>query len=99
VNAYETISLVIGSLVTVIVPVIIFLLRGAIKWTRVEDKLDQAIIRLETLVRDKDATHAVMVQQMTEDRKATDQRLRWLEENIWRHVLGATRPRQGNDNG
>lgn len=68
-------------------------MRGAIKWTRTEDKLDHAIQSLEKLVLDKDATHAAMIAQMKEDRTdmqaqlredrtATNRRLEWLEHEM-----------------
>lgn len=83
---FETVSLALVGVISLVVPLIIFLIRGAIKWTRVEDKLTQAISRLDDLVRDKETTHAAMLQQMSDDRKATDLRLRWLEQNVWRYL-------------
>lgn len=94
-TAFQIASLALGIVSILVLPLLVFVIKGAIKWTRVETKLDQAISRLDTIVRDKDQTHSVMVQQMTEDRKATDQRLRWLEENVWRHVRPDTERRRG----
>ena len=95
-NATDIIGLILAIVSVLVVPLIVVLIRGAIKWTRVETKLDQAIARLDDIVRDKDETHRVMIQQMTDDRKATDQRLRWLEENVWRY-LRPERGRYGSD--
>lgn len=87
-TTFQIASLTIGIMATLILPVVVFLIRGAMKWSAVETKLDQAITRLDAIVRDKDATHQVMLQQMSDDRRATDRRLRWLEENVWRRVTG-----------
>lgn len=45
---------------------------------------------LDRIVSDKDRTHAEMLNQMREDRQATDNRLRWLETHLW---SAARRPR------
>lgn len=81
---YEIATLVLSVTAVLVIPLAIVLIRGAVKWTRVEAKLDQAIARLDQIVHDKDQTHNAMMQQMTDDRRATDRRLRWLEENVWR---------------
>lgn len=39
---------------------------------------------MRQLVENKDRIHAEMLGQMREDRQATDRRLRWLEEYLWR---------------
>lgn len=80
---------VIGVL---LIPVIVVLVRGAIKWTRVEDKLDRAVGDLHALVADKDRVHAEMISQMREDRAATNTRLRWLEEHLWRQGTSSRSP-------
>ena len=54
------------------------------KWTKVESKLEELIHNMETLVKDKDRTHQEIATTMREDRDATNRRLRWLEENVWR---------------
>lgn len=68
------------------IPGTVALIRGAMKWTRVEIQLQQLVGRIEQLVRDKDETHREMVSQMSEDRKATHQRLVWLERYVWRQI-------------
>lgn len=77
-------SLLVVLITAVFVPMIVVLYRGIVKWTRTEDKLDALIEDMEKLVKDKDATHNAMINQMTNDRQATDRRLRWLEENVWK---------------
>lgn len=74
----------------VFIPMVIVLYRGIVKWTRTEDKLDQLILEVEKLVKDKDETHKQMLSQMTNDRAATDRRLRWLEENVWKRGTRST---------
>jgi hypothetical protein len=55
-----------------LIPLIAIAFRGAIKWTRVESKLD-SLLNL----------HVQITDQMREDRKATNDRLTWLERNVW----------------
>lgn len=40
--------------------------------------------QVEQLVGEKERTHAAILDQMREDRRVTDRRLRWLEEHLWR---------------
>lgn len=68
----------------VILPVLFVLMRAMIKWSRVETKLDHVIERLNTIVQDKDKVHTEIVDQMREDRSATNARLQWLERNLWK---------------
>lgn len=64
-------------------PTLGLMVRGAMKWTRTEDKLSQVARDIEQLVKDKDQVHREIVQQMHEDRKAMNERLTWLERNAW----------------
>lgn len=68
----------IGALLTYVV-------RGAVKWTKVEDKLENLVGDVRELVSEKDNTHKSMIAQMRDDRTASDRRLRWLEENLWKN--------------
>jgi hypothetical protein len=77
-------SLILSALSIVFIPMMIMLYRGIVKWTRVESKLEELGSDIKQLVVDKDKTHAEIIRQMTNDRQATDRRLRWLEENVWK---------------
>lgn len=74
-----------------LIPILVFIVRGAIRWTHVEDKLTTLIGSVEKLVSDKDRAHAELradenrmhaeiLEQMRLDREATDRRLRFIEE-------------------
>lgn len=80
----QLLALMISALAVIFIPLLIALIRGIVKWTRVEDKLDELVKDMSQLIKDKDATHEAMLKQMTDDRRATDRRLRWLEENLWK---------------
>lgn len=69
----------LGIVGVLFIPVIVLLFRGAIKWTRTEDKLDHAVSEIHELVESKDKVHAAMFEQMRADREATNRRLEWLE--------------------
>jgi len=74
---------ILGIISVMLVPLIVFIWRGAVKWTRVEDKLDGVIRNVADLVRNEDKIHQTMIDQMKEDRRATNERLTWLERNLW----------------
>ena len=76
-------SIVTSALGLIIIPLLVFSFRLAIRWKGVEDKLDQVVRDLDKIVKDKDNIHSELVRQMREDRAATNKRLRWLEENRW----------------
>jgi len=80
----QWLTLAILILSVVIVPVLVTMLRMSIRWTRVEAKLEQLVLDVKKLVVDKDRTHQELQQQATNDRQATDKRLRWLEEFLWK---------------
>lgn len=77
------VTIILSSLGVVFIPLLIMLYRGIVKWTRVEDKLNELVTDMKQIVADKDATHRDLISQMGRDRDATDRRLRWLEENTW----------------
>lgn len=81
---FEFLSLLLSIIVLLIIPLIITMIRGIVKWTRTEDKLNTLMRDVSQLVEDKDKTHTEILAQMREDRNATNRRLRWLEENVWK---------------
>lgn len=76
-------TLIMTFIGVLLIPLLAVLWRGAVKWTRVETKLDNVIEDLKMIVEDKDKVHREMTDQMREDRKATNDRLTWLERNLW----------------
>lgn len=82
-------TIILSAMAVLVIPLFVVLIRGVVKWTRVESKLDGVTDDMKELVRDKDAVHLEITNQMREDRRATDRRLRWLEEHLWRSKGGA----------
>ena len=80
----EIITLCIGTTSAIVIPMLIWIVKITSKWTRLEATLAQVMEDLDKIVKDKDKTHEAMLQQMTDDRGATNLRLRWLEEHLWR---------------
>jgi hypothetical protein len=80
----QWLTLAVAILSVIIVPLLVALFRVMTKFTRLEMKLDQVFSDLQELVHDKDRVHEEITRQMTDDRKATDRRLRWLEEHLWK---------------
>lgn len=63
-----------------LIPTLIFIVRGAIKWTRVEDRLGTLVEQVQHLISDQDQVHAQLLEQMRVDRENADRRLRFVEE-------------------
>lgn len=63
-----------------LIPALAILIRGAVKWTRTEDKLAELVGDVRQLIADKDKVHGEILEQMRVDRDATDKRLRYIEE-------------------
>lgn len=69
---YEILTLAISVLALLMIPLIGLLIRLVIKWTRTEYRLDTLSDDIKELIA-----------QTRDDRKANNDRLRWLEENLW----------------
>jgi hypothetical protein len=63
-----------------LLPTLVLMVRGVVKWTRTEDRLSELVTDVKTLVDDQDKVHTAMLEQMRTDREATDRRLRFIEE-------------------
>lgn len=83
-----TVTLILSGVSVIFIPMLVFLIRATVKWTRVEDRLAQIGLDVERLVKDKDQVHREIVNQMHEDRVATNERLTWLERNLWGRGAG-----------
>lgn len=81
---YEILATGLTVIGVILIPLIAIMVRMIVKWTRIEDKLSHVADSIDKLVKDKDQVHGELLAQMREDRKATDRRLRWLEENRWK---------------
>lgn len=85
-------SVILLSIVSVmLIPAIALMVNVSVKWTKAQDRIENLTEDMRELVDNKDKIHAEMLQQMREDRAATDRRLRWLEENLWRFGVRSTR--------
>ena len=72
-----------------LIPILVIMVRGAMKWTHVTDKLETLVSKVEELVTDQDKVHAEMLAQMRSDREAMDRRVRFMEEHF---MLGGGKP-------
>lgn len=79
---FEVTSVILTVIAILIIPAVAILFRGAVKWTRTEDRLENLMTAVGKLVDDKDKVHAAMLEQMSQDRAATDRRLRYIEERF-----------------
>lgn len=85
---FEGFEAVLGFLSVVLLPILVMLVRFTVKFTRAEAKLNNVADKMVEHITGEATLHAEIAVQMREDRKATDERLRWLERNLWQ--------RQGN---
>lgn len=72
-----------GLIFTVMSAVLAMIVRAVIRWTRLEDQLITLSKDMQELVEDKDKTHKEILNQMREDRNATNERLTFLERHVW----------------
>lgn len=63
-----------------LIPTLVLMVRGAVKWTRTEDQLAELVKDVRELVGNEEKVHAEMLAQMRSDRDVTDKRLRFIEE-------------------
>lgn len=82
-QVWLTIALSILSII--LIPLLVALVKVVQKATRLEVNQEQIAKSLVSLVQDKDRVHAAMLDQMKDDRRVTDRRLRWLEEHVWKN--------------
>lgn len=83
---FTILILAISLVFTIMVAVLGAIIRVTQKWTRTEDKLNGLIEDVKELIKDKDKTHTDIIATMRDDRAATDRRLRWLEETLWKRA-------------
>lgn len=84
-TGFEWTTVALSVLTLIVVPLAAVVVRLIIRLTRREDKLDRLVDDVRKLVEDKDRIHGEMYRTMRDDRAATDRRLRWLEENLWKN--------------
>lgn len=68
-TSFELLTLIMSFIGVILIPCVVLMIRGAIKWTRTEGKLSELITDVRELV-----------EQGKADKEATDKRLRYIEE-------------------
>lgn len=63
------------------------------KWTNATDRLEVIERHMKELVDDKNRVHKEITDSMRDDRRATNERLRWLEENFYNRPVSRTKRR------
>ena len=81
---FEWVIALLSIFSVLLLPAIGLLISLVARWIRVEARMSEFTDDLRELVVSKDKMQGEMLQQMREDRAATDRRLRWLEENLWK---------------
>lgn len=59
------------------------LFRGIRAWSSIDRKLTTIETTVANHIVTSDATHRAISESLSQDRRATDERLRWLERNLW----------------
>lgn len=80
----QLLGIILSALTVIFIPLMVMLYRGIVKWTRTEDKLNELIVDMKSLIDEKDTTHREIASVIERTAKALDIRLRWLEEHKWR---------------
>lgn len=84
VTAVEVFTVVLATISVIVAPLMVMIIRMAVKWTRVEEKLNTVVGELREIVGNGDRVHLAIMDEIRRDRDATNQRLRWLEEYLWK---------------
>lgn len=79
-NGYEIVTVLISASGVILIPILVLMVRTAMRWTRTEDKLTAVVENLERMLTESDKVHNAMYSQMANDRDVTDKRLRFIEE-------------------
>jgi hypothetical protein len=84
---YDIITILLSVTTVILVPTLTILIRGTAKWVRIESKVDYLAENLRAIVHDDTKIHTELAEQMREDRRVNNQRLRYLEEWHMRNPL------------
>ena len=86
-DSFQLTNLILTIIAVILIPGIVLLFRGMIRWVRTESKLNTLVGDVRELVDDKGKVHAAILEQMKYDRDATNTRLRYLEEYFMAHGM------------
>lgn len=90
---FEWITVALGLLSVLIIPTLVLVIRLVVRLTMRDEQIGRLADDVRKLAAGEERVHAEMYRTMREDRAATDRRLRWLEEHLWR-TGGGRRDRQ-----
>jgi hypothetical protein len=79
----ETIVTLLSVMVTLLAGGLGLLVRITAKWTKHEDRITQVAADLQRQIIDADRVHQEIIRNIREDRRATNERLTWLERHLW----------------
>lgn len=85
-SGFEWTSVALSVIAVILIPLCVLTVRLVVRWTRTEGDMGKLIRDVEKLVADRERIIGEIHVTMREDRAATDRRLRWLEENLWRNA-------------
>lgn len=74
----------IGLLSVILVPFIVLLFRLTVQATKLVDRVNVIERDFRELTQNTAETQKEILKTIREDRNATDRRLRWLEEHLWK---------------
>jgi hypothetical protein len=75
-------------IVTILIVGLGLIVRITRKWTHIEVDLQKLTRDFGEYIKGADDTHREIVAMVREDRKANNERLTWLERNMYRNVTG-----------
>ena len=77
---FEWTTTAFSAMAVLALPALALVIRLTVKFTAIDHKINGLVEDS----RAKDRVHEEMYKTMREDRAATDRRLRWLEERVWK---------------
>jgi len=82
---WATLAMTLGlAFLSAVIGLVVYIVKGAARWARTEERLEELISDVKELVENKDQAHRLIMETIKDDREATNRRLRWLEEHLWR---------------
>lgn len=70
---------------SLVIGLFIYIVKGAYRWAKAEERLAELVLTMQEIVKDKEEAHRLIYEMQKDDREATNKRLRWLEEHLWKN--------------
>lgn len=83
-GGYQYLEVILSILSVLIIPGIVLMIRSAVKSGQLESDVRNVIDDVKSVITSEAEAHKEIYANMREDRKSTNARLTWLEQNLWK---------------